>query len=122
AQVGAGEGRAGVETEPTERQNERAENRHRNAVRGHRIDAAVLVVFADAGADEPGEDQPDHTALHVHDRGAGEVHVAVTQAKIDTKLGEPATAPNPVAEDRVHHRTDETTVEAKGRELPSFGA
>ena len=41
AQVGAGQGRARIEAEPAERQDERAEHDHRDVVPGHRLRLAV---------------------------------------------------------------------------------
>ena len=47
--VGRREGRRGVEAEPAEQQDERAEHRHRDVVRGEHARFAVGSVLADAG-------------------------------------------------------------------------
>ena len=43
---------AGVEAEPTERQDHRPEDDHGNVVGREDVDGPVLVVFADAGAED----------------------------------------------------------------------
>ncbi len=88
---------------------------------GERIDAAVAVVLAVARADQPGEDQRDHAALHVHHRGAGEIDMAVAEAEIRAELGEPAAAPDPVAEERIHDRADAAAIDHERGELPALG-
>ena len=47
--VGGGERRGGVEAEPAEQQDERAEHRHRDVVAGERPRLAVPAELADAG-------------------------------------------------------------------------
>src|SRR5436190_14868062 len=83
-------------------------------------DFSVRVVFAEAGSDEPCENQADHAALHMNDRRACEINMPVTQAKIHPQLRKPATAPNPVAEQRIHECSNTATIDHKGRELPSL--
>ena len=56
---------------------------------------AVLVEFANARADEPSEDQADDAALHMHHRGAGEIHVAVAQTEVDAQAARASRRPKP---------------------------
>ena len=67
AQVSARERTAGIEREPAERQDERAENDQRDVVSRQRIGTAVLVVLAEARAEQPCEDQRNYAALQVHE-------------------------------------------------------
>ncbi len=71
-----GERRRGVEAEPAEQQDERAEHGHRDVVAGKRVRRAVLVVLADAGTEDDRPGQAGDTTHGVHDAGAGEVDVA----------------------------------------------
>ena len=74
---------AGVEAEPAEPQEARAEDGHRDVVRLH------PVTVDDALADEQGDDQGGNAGRGVDDRAAGEVERA--------RLEEPAvTRPDPV--------------------------
>ena len=93
----AGERRAGVEAEPAEREDERAEHDHRDVVAGNGIGACRLAsylpmrgprILAPTSAITP--------PGHVHDRAAGEVDVAVAEAEVRAELREPAAAPDPV--------------------------
>ena len=52
--VGRREGRRGVEAEPAEQQDERAEHRHRDVVPGERSRLAVRPVLADAWTEHEG--------------------------------------------------------------------
>ena len=101
-------------------ENECSEDCHGNIVGRHRVDAAVLVVFADARTQEPPKNQRDDAALQMHHRGAGEVHMPVTQAEIDAQLREPAAAPDPVAEYRIHHRADAAAINHERGKLPAL--
>ena len=40
--------------------------------------------------------------------------------QVDAHLREPAVAPDPIAEDRIHDRADAAAIDHEGRELPSF--
>src|SRR5260221_6378749 len=44
----------------------------------------------------------------------------MAQAEVHAELREPATAPDPVAEHRIHHRADEAAVKHKRGEFPTF--
>jgi len=83
---------------------------------------AVLVVFAVARSNEPGEDQRNHAALHVHHRGAGEVAVTVAEAKIRAELSQSAAAPHPVAEHGIHDGSDEAPVNHERGKFPTLGS
>jgi hypothetical protein len=49
-------------------------------VRSNRVNQlARFVVFTVARSNQPGEDERNHAALHVHHRRAGEVHVTVAR-------------------------------------------
>ena len=75
-----GEGRGGVEAEPAEQQDERAEHGHRDVVAGQGPGLAVLVELADAGPEHDGTGEGRDTTHGVHDAGAGEVDVAEARA------------------------------------------
>jgi hypothetical protein len=53
--------------------------------------------------------------------GAGEVDVAVPEARLGAELGEPAAAPGPHAEDRVDDDRHPEAVDDERGELPAFG-
>ena len=93
--------RRGVEAEPAEQQDERAEHGHRDVVAGQRPGLAVRAVLADAGTEHDGAGQRGHAAHGVHDAGAGEVDVAEAEVEVVAELAQPAAAPGPRAEERV---------------------
>ena len=70
---------------------------------------AVLVVLADAGAENSGADAGAHAAYHVDCGGAGEV--------MEAQLAQPAAAPDPVAGDGIDESGDAEGVDAVGDEL-----
>src|SRR4030095_14238441 len=92
----AGGGRAGVKADPAEREDERAEDRHRDVMAGNRNGLAVLRVLADARADDDGAGERRHPADHVHDGRSGEVDMTVAEPEVDPELREPSAAPHPV--------------------------
>ena len=59
------------------------------------------------------------TAHRVHDSGAGEVDSTVTKTPVDTALGEPTTAPNPVGIETVRQR-DPEAVQTEVLPRPTF--
>ena len=74
--VGHRERRGGVEAEPAEQQDERAEHGHRDVVRPECSRLAVLAVLADAGTEDDRARESGDAAHRVHDAGSGEVDVA----------------------------------------------
>src|SRR6266516_337485 len=48
--------------------------------------------------------------------------MAVAETKIGAELRKPATAPNPVSEDRIHDRANATAVNHEGGKPPPLGA
>ncbi len=104
------QGRAGVEPEPPEPEDDRPEHGVRDVVAGNRVRAAVGPELADARPEQQRAGEGRESALVVHDRRAGEVLHA---------LGEqPAVrAPDPVGRDRVDEREvdaeDEVDVELR---------
>src|SRR5207247_2144954 len=69
---------------------------------------------------EPGKDQRDHAALHVHHRRTGKVKVTVTKAEINAELRQPAAAPDPVTEQRIHDSPNGTSIEHERGEFPAL--
>ena len=67
ATVATGQRAAGVESEPAERQDERAELNHGNVMAEDGPGLAVLVVLADARTNEDGCNERQRTALQVDD-------------------------------------------------------
>ena len=103
------EHRAGVEAEPADEEDECTDDDEGDRVPRDRPRLAVGAVLAQAGAEDGCADRSGDAAGHVHDAGTGEVAVA--------ELGEPATAPGPVDDDRVdergqEHRVDRVRTEA----------
>ncbi len=67
---------------------------------------SVLVVFSDAGADHPGEDEGEGSALKMDDGRAGVIDRAVAESAVDAEAGEPSPAPHPAAIGAVDERSD----------------
>ncbi len=84
------------------------------------VSRAVFVELADAGPDDDGADQRNHTTLHMNDRGTGEVRIAVAEAEIHTQHSQPAAAPDPVTEHGIHDGPNRRSVKAEGRPFPAF--
>ena len=101
---------AGVEPEPAEGQDERAQDRQDDVVARDRVGRAVLVVLADPRPEDDRAGQGAPAADRVDDARAGEVGVARAQAD-RAELAQPAAAPRPVGEDRVEDRGDEQAVD-----------
>ena len=74
------QGGCGVEAEPAEQQDERAEHGHRDVVAGEGAGLAVRAVLAEARPEDDGARAGSGTAHGVHHAGAGEVHVAEARA------------------------------------------
>ena len=88
-QVAASEGRARVEPEPAERQDEGAGDGHRQVVARDGDRLAALGVLADAGAEDDRPGERGDAAHHVDDRRAGEVDVAVSEAEVRSERRQP---------------------------------
>ena len=106
--------------QPNARMNVPAE-RHRDVMarHGHRFTALGVLAEARTEHDRTGERR--HAADHVHDRGSGEVDVTVTEAELLAERRQPAAAPHPVGEQRVHHHRHEEPEDDERRELPPLG-
>src|SRR5207253_10879658 len=107
-QPAGGDRAAGVEAEPAEPEERRAQDGHRRIVRVHRLAAE-----ADAPAkDERGDERRDATR-DVHDGAAREVE--------RTELAEPAAAPDPVRDRVVDERGPEQREDDEGLEPLALG-
>src|SRR5262249_4335089 len=95
---------SGIKSEPTEGQNEAAEENHRDVVAWHRVGTAVAPVFTDTRADYHRHRERAHSAHRVDDSRAGEIAVAVAQVIVGSELRQPSAAPCPVAIERVGAR------------------
>ena len=62
-----------------------------------------------------------HAAHQVHHGGTGEVDVPVTEAELLAQRGQPAAAPDPVAEQRVDDHRHEEPEDEERRPLPALG-
>ena len=113
--------RRGVEAEPTEQQDERAQHRHRDAVRRQRARLAVGSVLADPGTEHDRTGQGGDATHRVHHTGAGEVDVAEPEVEVVAELAEPAAAPGPPTEDRVVERAAEQAPADERLPLPALG-
>ena len=101
---------AGVEPEPPEPQDPRAEQHHRQVVRAQRAGPEV----APAPAEEQRRRQRGRAGVHVHDRPAGEVQGS------EAGRAQEAAAPDPVRDGRVHEdrpQRDEQDVAAEAHPL-----
>ena len=107
--AGQGDGRAAVEAEPAEPEDEHAQRAKGQGVARNRARLAVLAVLADARAEDRRADERRNAADHVHGGGAGKV--------MEAHLRQPAAAPDPVAGDRIDDRGDHHGVDAVRGEL-----
>ena len=111
----------GIEPEPAEQQDERAQHRHRDAVRGQRSRLAVGAVLADAGTEHDRAGQAGDATHRVHHTGAGEVDVAEPEVDVVAELAEPTATPGPPTEDRVVERAAEQAPADERLPLPPLG-
>ena len=119
--VGGGERRRGVEAEPAEQEDERAEHGHRDVVAGERARLAVGAVLADAWPEHERAGERGDAADGVHDTGAGEVDVAGTEAHRVPGLRQPAATPRPGGEQRVVEGAAEEAPDDEAAPLPPLG-
>ena len=110
--------RGGVEAEPAEQQDERAQHGHGDVMTRQRPGLAVLAELADASAEHDGTGQGGEAAHGVDDAGTGEVDVAEAEADAVTELGQPAAAPGQAGEQRVVERAAEQTPHDEALPLP----
>ena len=107
----SGQLRAGVESEPSEPQDEHAERCQREVVAGYGAALAVGRILADAGAECHGADQCQHASHAMHDGRTGKVveHVAEGghHEAVGRVIAEPTAAPCPVALDGVDEERDD---------------
>jgi hypothetical protein len=104
-----------------ERQDERAEERHRNVVGRDGIGGAIAVVLADARSDDLGADQSGDATGQMHHRAAGEVDVSMSEAEVLAQHRQPSAAPHPVGVDGIDDGGDDEAEEHEGDELPALG-
>ncbi len=119
--VGGGERRGGVEAEPAEQEDERAEQRHRDVVSGERAWLAVAAVLADAWAEHEGAGEGSRAADGVDDARAGEVDVAGAEVHRVPRLRQPAATPRPRREQRVVEGAAEEAPDHEAAPLPPLG-
>src|SRR5882724_2899253 len=84
-------------------------------------DLALFVIFAVARSNQPRKYQRDHTALHVYYGRTGEIHVAMADTEVRAEVGEPAVAPDPVPENRIHADADAAAIDHERGESPPLG-
>ena len=99
-----GELAAPVEAEPADPEHRRTRSGHAGVVGGREVVGEPLAL-----AEEAGEHQRGRPGAGVHDEAAGEVH--------DATVAEPAAAPDPVADRRVHHQQPESAEDEYRLEL-----
>ncbi len=119
--VGRRERRRGVEAEPAEQQDERAEHCHRDVVAGQRPWLAVRAELADPGTDDDGAGKGRNSTGGMHDAGAGEVHVAEAELHRVAELAEPPATPGPRTEQRVVDRPAEKAPADERLPVPALG-
>src|SRR5262249_26337956 len=74
---------------------------------------SVRSVLANPRTEDDGQRHRGESAHGVDDSRAGKIHVAVGEVHGRTQLREPAAAPNPTAEDRIHEGANEEFTEDK---------
>ncbi len=119
--VGGGERRRGVEAEPAEQQDERAEHGHRDVVRRQRARLPVCTELPDAGPEDDRARERRDAAHRVDDARACEVDVAEAELEVVAELAEPAAAPGPPTEQRVVERAAEQAPADERLPLPALG-
>ena len=103
---------AGVESEPSEPEDEYAECREGKVVSGDGPALAVLAVFAATRSERQRSDQCQHSADTMHDGAAREI--------VEAKAGEPSASPGPMPLDRVDDKGDECAVDQVHGEFGPF--
>ena len=111
--VDKAQGRAAVEAEPAEPEDEHAQRTGCQVVAGDGVGLAVFVVLADAGAKHCGAQQGDDAAHIVNGCGAGKI--------MEAHALQPAAAPHPMAADGVDHQRDHSGVNAVSFEVGALG-
>jgi hypothetical protein len=114
AEEGSGrfEGRASVEAEPADPEDDHAKADQRHRVTRDRPRLAVGVVFALTWAEQQQRRQRPDSSGQMDDRGAGEVH-----HRLAADVGEQAPAPDRVRDQRVDHGAEDGGVDHVGAEL-----
>ena len=110
---GKAQGRAAVEAEPAEPEDEYAQRTGGQVVAGDGVGLAVLVVLADAGTQQGRAQHGDDSADVVDGCRTGKV--------VEAHALEPAAAPHPVAADGVDHQRNGCGVDAVGFEVGALG-
>ena len=115
------ERRGGVEPEPAEQQDERAEHGHRDVVRPECSRLPVPAVLADAGTEDDGARKSGGASHRVDHAGSREVGVAEAEVCALAQAREPAAAPRPRTEERVVDRAAEQAPADERVPLPALG-
>ena len=95
-------GRAAVETEPAEPENKYAKSCNGKVVSGNRTDISFFIIFSNTRSEDFGTNKCTDTADHMDCCGTCKI--------VESHLGEPSTAPDPVAGYRVNKNTDCCTI------------
>ena len=95
-------GRAAVETEPAEPEDKYTECGNRKVVSRNCTDISFFIIFSDTRSKDFGTYKCADTTNHVDCCGTGKI--------VESHLGEPATAPDPVTCYRVDKNTDRCTI------------
>src|SRR5262249_61640890 len=99
-----GRRRSGVEAEPAEGKNKSAQHDHGHAMSWHSVWPPLSVILPDPGAYDYSASKPDKATHPVHDTRTCEVDCPMPQTPVDTALGQPATAPEPVGVETIRQR------------------
>ena len=122
AHVGRRERRGGVEAEPAEQEDERAEHRHRDVVRRQRARLPVGTELADPRPEDDRTRQAGDATHRVHDARSRRSRRSRSRgSRLLPSWLEPAAAPRPAAEERVVDRTAEQAPAHERLPLPALG-
>ena len=100
--------RTGVESEPSQPEDEDTQGSHSQVVTGDSTALTVLVVLAYTGTQSQGTNQGQHTTYRVNDGRTGEIMEHITEGghheAVSSIIAQPATTPGPVTLHRIDNQ------------------
>ena len=117
---GGAKGAAGIESEPSEGQNEASDKHCGDVVADDRVARSVAVELADARTDDHRHSQCRHSTDRMDNARSGKVAIALSEPHVGAQLREPAAAPGPVAIQRIGKCAHQHRGNRKREKLPPF--